>query len=280
MRSRRALGIVLLVGLFALIAFLAARLPTADYYSNFYDPIRNDLLRHPLYESAYYVYAPWGILPLIPFALLPPLAAHGLYFATCFYILVYIAWRLHAGPLAIAAFMLSPTAIGALLVGNIDPVVISGMLFPPIVGLVILMIKPQIGAGVALYYLIHTVREKHWLEGLKVFSPVAAGFGLALIFFPIWYVRVINSPANVWNRSLFPYAIPLALLLLWMAVRRRNPYFALASTAFLTPYLTFYTYIIVQIGLLHEDVENYIRRDLLQLIMTVFLWAIMLIFRL
>ncbi len=280
MLTRRTLVIVLLAGLFVLIAFLAARLPTADFYSNFYGPVRNDLLGHPLYESNMYVYAPWGIIPLIPFALLPPLAAHGLYFAACLYTLVYIAWRLHASPLAIAAFMLSPTAIGALLVGNLDPVVISGMLFPPMIGLLILMIKPQIGAGVGLYYLIEFVRTKRWLEGLKTFSPVAAGYALALVFVPIWYVRVINTPANVWNRTLFPYGVPLALFFLWLALRHRNPYFALASTAFFVPYLTFYTYIIVQIGLLHEDVEKYVRRDILQPILTIFLWAIMLIFRL
>ncbi len=280
MQPRRVLMIVLLVALFGVIAYFAASLPTADYFVNFYWPIRNDLFGHPLYESEHYVNAPWGIIPLVPFALFPPNVAHGLYFATCLYILAYIAWRLHAGPLAIAAFMLSPTAIGALLVGNVDPLLISGMLFPPVIGLLILMIKPQIGAGVALYYLIEYVRKKRWLEGLKTFSPVAAGYGLGLILLPIWYVRMLGIPANVWNRTLFPYAIPLGVLFLALALRHRNPYFALASGAFFVPYLTFYTYIIVQIGLLHEDVEKYVRRDVLQIALCVFLWAIMLIFRL
>jgi hypothetical protein len=35
-----------------------------------------------------------------------------------------------------------------------------------------------------------------------------------------------------------------------------------------------------QVGLLHEDVEKVIRRDLLQIILCIFLWTIMLIFRL
>lgn len=278
--GRRTLVAVLLAGLFALVAFLTAGLPTADFYSNFYDAARNALAGHSPYEAVGYICAPWGIIPLIPFALLPPLPAHGLYFATCLFILVYIAWRLHASPLTIVAFILSPTAIGALLVGNLDVVVISGMFFPPILGLLILMIKPQIGTGVALYYLIDFVRQKRWLEGLKAFSPVTAAYGLALIFFPVWYVRAINNPSNVWNRSLFPYAVPLGLFLLWLALRHRNPYFALASTAFLAPYLTFYTYIIVQIGLLHEDVEKYVRRDVLHIVLSVFLWVIMLAFKL
>jgi hypothetical protein len=277
--GRKILVAALLVALFLLIAFLTAGLPTADFYANIYPAARNALSGHSPYDGIY-ISAPWGIVPMIPFALLPPLPAHGLYFATCLYILVYIAWRLRASPLTIVALILSPTAIGALLVGNLDAVVISGMLFPPILGLLILMIKPQIGTGVALYYVIDFVRKKRWLEGLKAFSPVAAAYSLALIFFPIWYIRAINNPANIWNRSLFPYAIPLGLFLLWLAVRHRNPYFALASTAFLAPYLTFYTYIIVQIGLLHEDVEKYVRRDVLHMFLTVFLWVIMLRFKL
>jgi hypothetical protein len=270
----------LLAGLFVLIAFFTAPLPTADFYENFYGAAHNALAGHSPYDSIGYICAPWGIIPLIPFALIPPLAAHGLYFATCLYILAFVAWRLHAPPIAIAAFMLSPTAIGALLVGNLDAVVISGMLFPPVLGLLILMIKPQIGTGVALYYLIDFVRTRHWLDGLKVFSPTIAAFGLALVFFPIWYIRAASNPSNIWNRSLFPYSIPIGLFLLWMAVRNRNPYFALASTAFLAPYLTFYTYIIVQIGLLHKNVEKYIRRDVLHVFLSVFLWVIMLAFKL
>lgn len=277
---RRVLAALVLVGLFGLIAFIAAGFPTADFYGNFYAAARNVLNGHSPYDAVGYICAPWGVIPLIPYALLPPLPAHGLYFATCLYILIYIAWRLDANPLAIVAFILSPTAVGALLVGNLDAVVISGMLFPPIVGLLVLLIKPQIGAGVALYYLGEWLRSRNWLEGVRSFLPSAAAFGLAAIFFPIWIIRAANNTSDVWNRTLFPYSIPVAALLLWIAFRNRNPYFALASTAFFAPYLSFYTYIIVQIGLLHKDVEKYVRRDVLQVALCIFLWVIMLKFRL
>ncbi len=277
---RRVLVAAVLVGLFGLIAFLAASLPTADFYGNFYAAARSVLQGHSPYDAIGYICAPWGVIPLIPFTLLPPLAAHGLYFATCLYILVYVAWRLGANALAIVAFILSPTAIGALLVGNLDPVVVSGMLFPPSIGLLVLLMKPQIGAGVALYYLGDWLRNRDWLEGARSLLPSAAAFSLAVMFFPIWFNRAANNASDIWNRTLFPYSIPVALLLLWMAFRNRNPYFALASTAFLAPYLTFYTYSIVQIGLLHEDVEKYVRRDVLQIALCISLWVIMLKFRL
>lgn len=277
---RKTIGILLLAALFLLVAVFTAGLPTADFYDNFYAAARNALIGHSPYDAVGYICAPWGIIPLIPFAVLPPMVAHGLYFATCLFILAFIAWRLGASPLTIAAFILSPTAIGALLVGNLDAVVVSGMLFPPILGILVLMIKPQIGTGVALYYLINYARDRRWLDGLKSFLPSAAGYAFALALFPIWFIRASNNPSNIWNRSLFPYSIPVGLFLLWLALRNRNPYFALASTAFFAPYLSFYTYIIVQIGLLHKDVEKYVRRDILHIALSVFLWIIMLAFRL
>lgn len=277
--KRRLLGIAILSILFVAVAYVTAPLPTADFYLNFYSAARSVLSGHSPYETITNS-PPWGIIPLIPFALLPPVPAHGIYFAFCLFVLVYIAWHLRASPLTIVAFILSPTAIGALLVGNLDPIVLSGMLFPPVLGLLILLIKLQIGTGIALYYLIDFLRSKRYLEIVKTFAPVTTAYALTLLLFPVWYVRISSLPSNEWNRSLFPYSIPLGLFLLWLALHKRNPYFALAATPFLAPYHSFYTYTAVQIGLLHSDVEEYIRRDVLHIALTIFLWVIMLYFKL
>ena len=278
---RNWIGILLLIFLFAITATLTANIPTADFYENFYKAARTALAGHSPYETIYNS-APWGLVPLFPFALFPPVPAHGLYFAACLFLLAYMAWKLRASPLTIVAFMLSPTALGAVLVGNLDPVAAAGMLFPPAFGLLLLLIKPQVGAGVALYYLIDFIRNKRYLDGVKAFAPVAAAYALALVFFPIWYVRIFTNTSayQVWNRTLFPYSIPIGLFLLWAALRKRNPYFALAATPFLAPYHTFYTYAIVQIGLLHSDVEQVVRRDVLHILLSIFLWIIMLVFKL
>jgi hypothetical protein len=93
--------------------------------------------------------------------------------------------------------------------------------------------------------------------------------------------RILNKPyVDPWNRSIFPYGIPIGLFFLWLAFRRKNVFYALAASPFFSPYHTFYSYLVVQIGLLNEDVEKYIRRDVLQILLTVFLWAYMLFFRL
>lgn len=63
--------ISVLVFLFAAVAYITAPYPTADFYDNFYKAARYVLSGHSPYDSIY-IGAPWGVIPLIPFALLPP----------------------------------------------------------------------------------------------------------------------------------------------------------------------------------------------------------------
>ena len=260
--------------------YFTAKLPSADFYNTFYPATRNILKGQSPYDVAGFMSAPWGLIPLLPFALFPPVWAHGLYFVACMCLLIYLAWRMRSNALAIVAFMLSPTVIGALLVGNLDPPVIAGIFIPPAWGLLLLMVKPQVGLGVAFYYLVESYRQGKFLKVARVFTPVILAYLLALVFFPLWFERMFNQPSNIWNRSLFPYSIPIGLFFLYLAIARRNVFFAMAATPFFAPYLTFYTYIVVQFALLHEDVEKVIRRDVLQVILCIFLWVIMLVFRL
>lgn len=278
--KQRIISIPVLVVLLGVAVYFASFLPSADWYVSFDPAARGVYSGHWPYENPGYRYPPWAVLPLLPMVLFPPDFAHGLMVVTTALILIYIAWRLHAQPLAVAAFLLSPTAVGILLVNNLDPFAISGIFLPPVWGLFVLVIKPQVGLGVMLYYLFQTWKNERFWGVVRTFAPMIIAYSISVAFFPIWVTRMLENPSNSWNRSLFPYAIPLGLFIMWLAIRRKNPYFALAASAFLTPYLTFYSYIAVQIALLHEDVEKVIRRDVLQIILSIFLWVIMLVFRL
>jgi hypothetical protein len=272
--------IFILVILLSIAVYFASFLPSADWYTNFDPAARGIFLGQSPYEQPGFINPPWAVLLLLPIVLFPPVLAHGLMFVISALILIYITWRLRASPLTAAAFFLSPTVVGALLVSNIDPMVIAGIFLPPVWGLLILMIKPQIGIGVAFYYLFDTWKKQRFWGVVRVFAPVTIGYLLAALIFPIWIERMIHNPQIVWNRSFFPYTIPVGLFFMWLSIRFKNPFFALAAGLFFAPYYSFYSYITVQIALLHKDVEKVIRRDVLQIILTVFLWVVMLVFRL
>jgi len=260
--------------------WMASYVPNADWFATF-DPAARGLFQGRLpYEQQFFMTPPWAILALVPFVMFPPNFARGLGLVAGLGVLIYTAWRLHAPKIAMIALLISPTAIGSFLAGNLDPLVLLGIFLPPLWGLFFLMIKPQVGIGVAIYYLTQTWQRYKWIGIMRTFSPIFLAYIISGFLFPVWINRMISKPSDVWNRSIFPYGIPLGLFFLWLAVKRRNAFFALAAAPFLSPYLTFYTYLMVQIGLLHEDVEKVIRRDVLQIILCVFLWTIMLKFRL
>lgn len=278
-RKRFLLYAMLVLGAVGAV-WMASFVPNADWYGTFDPAGRYVLQGHSPYQQPLFINPPWAILLILPFILFPPAIARGLVLVCSLAALIYTTWRLHSPKLATIALLLSPTAIGSLLAGNLDLFVLLGVFLPPAWGLLMLMIKPQIGVGVALYYLTEAWRNNKAVGILRTFAPVGIGYLFSAVLFPVWVERMIGKPENVWNRSLFPYGIPIGLFFLWLAIRKRNVFFALASTPFFSPYLTFYTYLIIQIGLLHEDVEKLIRRDVLQIILCLFLWAIMLLFRL
>jgi len=280
-RSGEKVLLYVAIAVFSVAAvWLASFIPNADWYGTFDAAGRGIFQGHSPYEQPLYANPPWAVLILLPFVVLPPPLARGLVLVTTLLSWMYIAWRFRAPKLAFIALLLSPTAIGALLAANLDAFAMLGIVLPPAVGLLLLMIKPQIGTGVAIYYLFQSWRERGAKGLLQTFSPLLLVAGISALLFPVWISRMQSSPEIIWNRSIFPVGIPVGIFLLWLAIRRQNILLALASTPFLSPYLTFYTYLVVQIGLLDPTVEKVIRRDILQIILCVLLWVIMITFRL
>ena len=224
------------LGIFALAAiavWLARLVPNADWSGTYEGAGRALLHGQSPYEQPLFVNPPWAALLILPFAVLPSDVGRGLFLVASVAALVYTAWRLRAPRLAVIAMLLSPTAVGSLLAANLDAFVVLGLFLPPAAGLLLLMLKPQIGLGPAVFHLIDTWRKARLPGVLRAFLPILLAYGISALIFPVWVDRMLHKPANVWNRSLFPYGIPVGVLLLWLSVRTRNVFWALASTPLL-----------------------------------------------
>jgi len=279
-KAKKVLGAAALAALAAIAVWIASFVPNADWYGTFHAAGRGLFRGESPYEQPLFVNPPWAAALLVPFVLFPPAIARGLVLVTSVAGLIYFAWRMHAPKFAVVAFLLSPTVIAVMLAANLDAYASLGMFLPPAGGLFLLLIKPQIGLGPAAFFALDAWRTRGIGGVLRVFLPVsAAALGSALLF-PVWVERILHMPAGIWNRSMFPFGIPIGLAVLWFAVRRRNAFLALAASPFLTPYISFPTYAIVQLGLMHPDVERVVRRDILQVTLAVILWVLMLALRL
>jgi hypothetical protein len=189
-----------------------------------------------------YFNAPWSILPLIPLALLPENAGYALLILLNLTAFAYTARRLGAEFIVIPIFLLSPPVLHSLLNGNIDGLAVLGFVLPPQIGLFFIMIKPQMGIAVAVYWLIDTWRKAGYREVLRVFSPILAVSLVSFLLFGLWPLNFRAEAGLWWNASLWPLSIPVGIILILAAIRRQRREYAMVASPCLSPYVLFHAW--------------------------------------
>jgi hypothetical protein len=168
----------------------------------------------------------------------------------------YTAYRLGASRLSIVFFLLSPLVMHGLLNGNIDALVVLGFILPPQIGLFFVLIKPQIGIAVAAYWLIETIREQRMRGFFIVFGPILSVSLASFLVFGLWPLRFGEEIDLWWNASLWPASIPVGLVLLVVAVRRRRIEYAMAASPCFSPYVLFHAWVGALLGVVAQTSET------------------------
>lgn len=190
-----------------------------------------------------YFNAPWTLLPLIPFALLPEEWGYALWILFSLIAYTYTAYRLGASLSATAALLLSPPVLHALLNGNIDALAVLGFVLPPHIGLFFVLIKPQIGIAVAAYWLVEAWRRDKLREVLRVFGPCGAVLLGSFLIFGLWPLRFWVEIGLWWNASLWPLSIPVGLALMVAGIRRKKVEYAMAASPCFSPYILLHSWV-------------------------------------
>jgi len=207
---------------------------------------------HSPYQVDEFFAAPWGLLALIPVAHLAHDFGRGVYFVLTAAAYAWVAYRLGARSIALVAFLVSPPVLHGYLTGNIDWLVLLGLAFPPQVGLLFVMIKPQIGAGIAIFWLVEAWRSGGIRRVIHDFWPLTLLSLFSLAIFGLWPLRsmqLVEVPKN-FNMSLWPWGLPLGLLLLAAGIYKRERRFAISASRFLSPHVVFHSYVVVLAGIL------------------------------
>jgi hypothetical protein len=211
----------------------------------------------------------WVALLFAPFALFSRALAYRIYAAIIFGASFFILWRLsqkHIGITLIAAF--SPFFFMTMQYGNIDWLVLLGLLCPPALGIWLILVKPQMGAPLALLWAWKLYREKGLWKTLLFFLPVTLAYALSFII----GMRLPDVSVMMgWSAGVWPYGLILGIPLYLWAFKKRDELLALAATPFLEPYFGPMSWMIV----LPKAMKNYWTISLA----TVFSWAIVLIWR-
>lgn len=225
-----------------------------DYQFTFYRAARMLLGGQSPYLIPTFNNPPWALLPLMPFALLPESTSTILYFVLNVFVYAFVAYKLRAKPLAFIAFMLSSPVIYGLYRLNIDALVLAGFIMPAPIGLFFVLMKPQMGFAMAIFWLVKAWKSGGWRTVTTTFAPVLVAYGLSFLLFGNWITnRQQELTGAIWNTSLWPWSIPIGLALMFFCLRDVRQDFARAASPFLSPYVAYYSWAAVLAGFIERQ---------------------------
>lgn len=232
-------GIAVLVVLSIAIVLVAVRfVPVWVDWAHFRDAGRAVLNGTDLYADPFFFNAPWLAAIVIPFAVWDDTTGNGLLFVTGFLAFAYIAFRFGARPLAFFAFLVSPGVVANQVLPNIEWVPLLGVLLAPRWGLLLLAVKPQVGAGVALVWFLQAWQAGKLRSVVHTFAPVSIALLFSIALYGFWFLRMSDLSSKAWNTSLFPWSLPFGAVLLYYAARRLRSDWAISATVLCSPYVS------------------------------------------
>lgn len=252
--SREGLvGVALAILLFASVWPISQALNPGPDWHTFYEASHYLVSGQSPYKQPAFANPPWALLPALPLALLlPEQVGRGAWFVLSVVAFAVVAYRLGAKPLSLALFLAGPMTAHNLLNGNIDWLPFLGFTLPPVWGLPLVLIKPQIGIGIALYWLVQAYRQGGWRRAIVLLAPTLAAYGLSFAVYGLWPLTMGTVFRNSiqWNASFWPYTIPLGILLIGVAISRSDPRWVYPVGPMLSPYALFHTWNGVLLALL------------------------------
>jgi hypothetical protein len=199
---------------------------------------------------------PWTLIPLIPFALLPENVGRTLLIFVGLAAFFYVGKRLGGSKTAILALLLSPPVLHGMLNGNIDWLALLGVVLPPQLGLFFLSMKPQIGAAIAFFWFIEAWREGGWRQTGRVFTPILLAFILSILLYGAWPLRAKVEVGLWWNASLWPMSLPLGMVLLVTAIRKRQLAYAMGASPCFAPYILLHSWVVAIFAIIQSTPET------------------------
>ncbi len=241
--------VAIIIFILVLLWFEYQYLPLGVDWIRWFRPATLEFLagRSP-YTVEGYFNPPWLLIPLIPFAILPVKISSLLLIDIGLICYIFILYKLRIRPILGLLFLLFPTTLLVLHTINLEWLVMLGFLFPPQIGLFFVLIKPQVGVAMAIYWLIVSPQK------IKTFLPVVLAFLISFAIYEDWLPKLVmrgnkTGYFGTFDVSFFPYLVPLGLALLVVAIRKHKDGFAYMASPFLSPYVGAISYTVVLLGI-------------------------------
>ena len=207
------------------------------------------------YTVSGYFSPPWMLLILSPITILPtPFDTITLVILSTISFIVVVK-KFSNSWLLVILFMLTPQLWWGILYGNVDFLVALGIIMPPQFGLFFILVKPQIGIAIAIFWLIQAWRKGKLKEVIRIFAPISTVVVLSIFIFGLWFTKSKYATDLSWNIANWPLLLPIGIVLLYRSIELKKFNLAVISAPFLSPYIAVQSLPIAVIGLLGNKVE-------------------------
>ena len=192
------------------------------------------LCGEPVFQGFYFYNAPWLAVLLSPLALLPSKLGWAFLSVASLVLTLLVVRRWQAGLIKPVLAILSPPMLYILLHGQVDALVLGGILLPTSVWGLVAFAKPQVAFGLAFGGLIHR------RQLIQLMLVAVSGLTLSLLLFGLWPLAILNQPGpvgdhNIWG-GLWPFQVPVGLAILLFGIDRQDERFLVAASPFFLPY--------------------------------------------
>jgi len=237
-RAQLALVVLLAAG-FALW-FAAHSEPTTDW-TYCYEPAAEHLLAgESPYRVGCFFNPPWMPLIAVPFTALGDASFEVWLFASLIG-LALVTLRI-GGPWWIVPLVwLSPPAISMLRQGQADWLVYLSVVVPPWLGAFLVMLKPQVGIGLAALLTVRIWRRGGVVDAVRLWFPPLVALAGSLLLWGNWPARASFLPDDPLNISIWPVGVPVGVVVLFFALRRNSTPLALIAGPLLSPYYNYFS---------------------------------------
>lgn len=205
------------------------------------------------YFSEINLLPPWAYLILAPIALLPPALGAAVMFVLTYLVYILILVRLKAKPIVIIGFILCRFVLANAFLGNVDFLAALGFILPAPAGLFFVLMKPQLGIGIAIYWLVEAWRKGRIPQVARVFAPVTIAYLLSFALYGFWPARFLGMRTAAGNPSIWPYGIPVGIYLIYKAIKERKALYAMGASPFLAPYVNITSYAIALLPFIENE---------------------------
>jgi hypothetical protein len=275
MHKSKIIKIFIAIIVFVVFILISARLlpPAVDWHGAFRPAALAFLRGESPYNTDGFIYPPWTALLLLPIAVFPETVGRALLFFAYLFSVAFTAYKLGGNRISILFILISPPVLHGLLNGNIDGLVVLGLVLPPWLGLFLLVIKPQVSYAAILYLFITTLKKEKITGAIRVFAPVSIMYALSLAVFGLWPIKFNSTISFPWNASLWPLSIPIGLVLLISSIRNNNFHHSIVASPFLSPYVLLHSWIGAFLGIAPFQYETMAAVIGMWLVILIRLWG-------